>query len=200
MTYVFLAAVLLLLCSQACSASDLLESVATRIHPTPVLRGEFSQQRTVAGFSKPLRSSGTFVAARGRGVLWTTSAPFPGELVITESAIRERVDGNVNVVVDASHEPALRQVNRILLALLQGELTTLREQFSVAGTIDPQRWQLTLTPQGQLAELIGRIELGGTDQVQSVAIFELNGDVSHIEFTELATGESLSTEESARFD
>lgn len=200
MTYILLAAILLLLCSQTCIAADLLENVAARIHRTPLLRGDFTQERTLAGFSKPLRSTGTFIAARGHGVLWTTTAPFPGELVITESAIRERVDGVDTVVVDANREPALRQVNRILLALLQGELATLREQFSVSGSVDPQGWQLKLTPQGQLAELIGSIEVGGGSQVESVAILERNGDLGRIEFTALTTGDSLSTEEAERFD
>lgn len=179
---------------------DLLASVATHIHSAPVLRGDFTQERTLAGFSKPLRSSGSFVAARGRGVLWTTTAPFPGELVITEGAIRERVDGKETVVVDASREPALAQVNRILLALLQGDLETLRTQFSAAGSADAQRWQLALTPLGSLAGLIGTIELTGDQQVESVTIRETNGDASRIDFSALSTAQSLANGEAARFD
>ncbi len=179
---------------------DLLATIGARIQPAAVLRGEFVQERTLAGFARPLRSSGRFVAARGRGVLWVTLAPFPGELVITEDAIRERVDGSESVVVDASREPALQQVNRVLLALLQGDLATLAEQFNVAGEDSPKRWQLLLTPRGQVAELIGRIELSGDTQVESVVIHERNGDASRIAFSGLRTAQALSPEDSARFD
>jgi hypothetical protein len=179
---------------------DLLATIAARIQPAAVLRGEFVQERTLAGFAKPLRSSGHFVAARGRGVLWITQAPFPGELVITESAIRERVDGSESVVVDASREPALQQVNRVLLALLQGDLAALREQFSVAGQDNPEGWILALTPQPPLSEAIGEIELGGNTQVEVVSIRERNGDLSRVEFHALSAGEALTADEAARLD
>ena len=152
------------------------------------------------GFAKPLRSSGRFVAARGRGVLWITQSPFPGELVITEGAIRERVDGSESVVVDASREPALQQINRVLLALLQGDLATLREQFSVAGQDDPQGWVLSLTPQAPLSEAIGLVELAGNTQVDVVSIQERNGDQSRVEFHALSGGDALTADEAARLD
>lgn len=182
------------------NTADLLASVAARIQPAAVLRGEFVQERTLAGFARPLRSSGRFVAARGRGVLWITLAPFPGELVITEGAIRERVDGSESVVVDASREPALQQVNRVLLALLQGDLAALREQFSVAGQEDSEGWILALTPQPPLSEAIGQIELGGNTQVDVVSIRERNGDLSRVEFHALSAGEALTASEAARLD
>ena len=179
---------------------DILATVAARIQPAAVLRGEFVQERTLAGFARPLRSSGRFVAARGRGVLWITLAPFPGELVITEGAIRERVDGSESVVLDASREPALQQVNRVLLALLQGDLAALREQFSVAGQEEPEGWILALTPQPPLSEAIGQIELGGNTQVDVVSIRERNGALSRVEFHALSAGEALTASEAARLD
>ena len=182
------------------NTADLLASVAAHIQRAPVLRGEFVQERTLAGFAKPLRSSGHFVAARGRGVLWVTQSPFPGELVITEDAIRERVDGSESMVVDASREPALQQVNRVLLALLQGDLAALREQFRVAGQDDPEGWILALTPQPPLSEAIGEIELGGNTQVNVVIIRERNGDLSRVEFHALSAGDALTADEAARLD
>ena len=165
-----------------------------------MLRGEFVQERTLVGFAKPLRSTGRFVAARGRGVLWITQSPFPGELVITEGAIRERADGSESVVVDASREPALQKVNRVLLALLQGDLATLREQFSLAGRDDAAGWALTLTPQPPLSEAIGLVELAGKSQVEVVSIREHNGDLSRVEFHALSSGDALTADEAARLD
>ena len=180
--------------------ADLLANVAARIQTAAVLQGDFAQQRTLAGFAKPLRSSGSFIAARERGVLWTTTTPFPGELVITDEQIRERVDGQDSVVLDASSEPALRQINRVLLTLLQGDLAALRAHFTVAGNIDAERWRLDLTPLGQLGEAIDSIELTGSIQVESVVIHERNGDSSRIDFSALRAAKALTATEAARFD
>lgn len=180
-------------------AADLLDQVAARMQPVPVLRGAFTQERVLAGFSAPLRSGGSFIAARERGVLWSTEQPFPSLLIITADAIRERVDGEQSFEIDASREPALRQINQILLALLQGDLAGLRAQFSVTGEINDS-WQLRLTPLAQVAELIGQIELHGNTQVESVTIHERNGDRSRVEFRDVRGDVSLTAEEAARFD
>lgn len=180
--------------------ADLLDSVAARIMTASVLHGDFAQQRTLAGFAKPLRSSGNFIAARERGVLWTSTAPFPVELVITDEQIRERVDGQDTVVLDAGSEPALRQINRVLLTLLQGDVAALREHFAVAGSIDAAHWRLDLTPLGQLGEAIARIQLTGSTHVESVVIDERNGDASRIDFSALRAADALSAAEISRFD
>lgn len=190
----------LFLAQGSAAASDLLPAIAARVQAAPVLRGEFVQERTLAGFGKPLRSAGSFLAARGRGVLWTTREPFPGELVITADAIRERVEGSEAVVVDASREPALREVNRILMALLQGDLATLGTQFEIAGENVDAGWRLQLTPRGELAQAIARIELEGAAQVQRVAIFEPGGDASVIVFSAHASAEVLAPADAARLD
>lgn len=197
----WLLALWLLLLGTAAHAADLLDQVAARVKPVPVLRGEFTQERTLVGFSKPLRSSGHFVAARGHGVLWSTEQPFPGLLIISADAIRERVDGEQSFELDAEREPALREVNRILLALLQGDVGALREQFVIAGTVDASAWELQLTPQGAVANMIGTIAIGGAAQVQTVDIREASGDVSRIEFSALASEPAtLSAAELADFD
>lgn len=181
-------------------SSGLLPAIAARVQSAPVLRGDFAQERVLAGFAKPLRSSGSFLAVRGRGVVWTTAEPFPGELVITADAIRERVEGSETVVVDASREPALREVNRILMALLQGDLATLGTQFEIAGENADGGWRLQLTPRGELAQAIARIELEGAAQVRRVAIFEPGGDASVIAFSAHASAEALAPADAARLD
>ncbi|GMU44932.1 MAG: outer membrane lipoprotein carrier protein LolA [Xanthomonadales bacterium] len=185
---------------QATSGDPLLTTLSRRLTTTPVLRGEFIQERTLAGFAKPLRSAGRFVAARGRGVLWITREPFPGELAITTEAIRERVDGTEAVMVDASREPALREVNRILLALLQGEFAALAGQFEVSGNATATPWTLQLLPRGPLAQAIAKIELEGGRQVDRVTIHEPGGDVSRIAFSAQTAGARLKPAEAQRFE
>lgn len=191
---------LLLLAGSASAADELLETVAARVRSAPVLHGDFAQERTLKGFSKPLRSSGRFLAARGKGVLWTTALPFPGELVITADTIRERVEDGETLVLDARREPALREVNRILMALLQGDLAALSAQFDVSGSDARPRWSLRLEPRGELRQALAWIELEGADQVERVAIGEPSGDASVILFSAQHGAAALAPEEAARFD
>ena len=167
------------------SAEDLFDQLAAQIQPVPVLRGDFTQERNLAGFSKPLRSSGQFVAARDHGVLWRTLQPFPSLLIITPEAIRERVDGQASFALDATAEPALRQINQILLALLQGELSALREHFVASGRVDAQGFDVRLTPQGKVADMLGSVVVAGHHQIERVQISERSGDSSVIEFSAL---------------
>ena len=194
--------VALALCSSvACAGSALLDAVGARVQSAPVLRGQFTQERELAGFSRSLRSSGHFVAVRDKGVIWTTEQPFPAELTISADAIRERVEGRRQTILDATREPALRQINDILLSLLQGDVERLQAQFAVDGSIDDQGWNLQLSPQAQMASLIGQISLSGNQQIERVEIRESGGDVSRIHFSGLLRHPpELSADEMAAFD
>ena len=71
-------------------AADPLAQVRSQMAQVPVLRGDFTQEKQVAGFKNPLRSNGRFLLARHKGVVWTTTAPFPSEIVITASGDARR--------------------------------------------------------------------------------------------------------------
>ncbi|MBJ7516579.1 MAG: outer membrane lipoprotein carrier protein LolA, partial [Stenotrophomonas sp.] len=108
------------------AADDAMQAIAREVARPAVLRGEFSQEKQVAGFRNPLRSQGRFVVARERGVIWTTLKPFPSEMVITAERILSRQpDGTTRVELDAREQPAMRSVNAILFALMSGDVQAL---------------------------------------------------------------------------
>lgn len=61
-------------------AQELLAQVRQRVQDAPVVRGEFEQLKTVKGFKQPLRSSGDFIVARGKGIVWHVLKPFESTL------------------------------------------------------------------------------------------------------------------------
>ena len=88
-------------------AAEPLARVRAQVAQVPLLRGEFRQEKQVAGFRNPLRSSGRFLLARDKGVVWTTLAPFPSETVITQDRILSRQrDGSRRVEVDGRQQLA----------------------------------------------------------------------------------------------
>lgn len=188
--------------SPAYAAQDLAAAVRERLQQVPVLRGEFEQLKQVQGFAKPLVSRGSFVVARERGVLWQTRTPFASQLRLTRDEIVATQNGAVAFRLDAGKEPAVRVINGLMFALLNGDLSGLAEHFKIEGTAEGKVWALQLTPrQAALAKLMSRVELGGDQHVRSIRIDEANGDKTVIRFSaQNSEPAKLTGDEAARFD
>ncbi|WP_447939608.1 outer membrane lipoprotein carrier protein LolA [Pseudoxanthomonas mexicana] len=183
---------------------DPLAQVRTQVAQVPLLRGGFSQEKQVTGFRNPLRSSGRFVLAREKGVIWTTVAPFPSEIVITRDRIVSRLrDGNSRVEVDGRQQPGLRTVNAMMFALMSGDMKALTTTFDVKSEpADGKGWRMTLLPRSrQLAQAFTSVRLAGDRYVREVELREANGDVTRIRFDGMSeTPATLTREEAGRFD
>jgi len=180
-------------------AASELDAVAARIEQPQLLRGRFEQDKQVAGFRKPLHSSGRFVLVRGQGVLWFTERPFASQLTLTGARLSVASGGSTRTI-DAAEEPALAAVHAVLFDLLGGDIAKLQANFTIAAEwLDDERWRLRLQPKpGLFAQAFTRIELEGARQVERVQLFEANGDGTVIAFRELGTGPELSADEAAR--
>lgn len=183
-------------------AADPLAQVREQVAQVPLLRGDFTQEKQVAGFRNPLRSSGRFVLARDKGVVWTTTAPFPSELVITRDRILSRQrDGSRRVEVDGKQQPGLRSVNAMMFALMSGDMKALTSTFEVKGEPAATGWVMTLVPRSrQLAQAFTSVRLSGDRYVREVELREANGDLTRLRFSGMSETPALSRDEAARFE
>ncbi|MDR2851832.1 MAG: outer membrane lipoprotein carrier protein LolA [Burkholderiaceae bacterium] len=186
------------------ASTDELNAARQRIAHPEVLRGGFQQEKRVAGFNNPLRSQGRFLLARNKGVVWTTLKPFPSEMVVTRERILS-VDGagKRTVQADASEQPALRQINAMMFALVDGDVSTLASRFDLAAqTLPHDAWRLTLTPKdAALTKIFARIELRGDRYVREVVMTETGGERTALKFFDLSeTPPRLSADEAQRFE
>lgn len=188
----------------ATATADPLAQVRTQVAQVPLLRGNFSQEKQVAGFRNPLRSNGRFVLAREKGVIWTTVAPFPSEIVITRDRIVSRQrDGSSRVEVDGRQQPGLRTVNAMMFALMSGDMKALTTTFDVKSEpAEGKAWRMTLSPRSrQLAQAFTSVRLAGDRYVREVELREANGDVTRLRFDGMAEAPAtLTRDEAARFD
>ncbi len=187
----------------AAMAADPLAQVRTQVAQVPLLRGEFVQEKRVAGFKNPLRSNGRFLLARDNGVLWTTTAPFPSEIVITQDRILSRQrDGSRRVEVDGKQQPGLRSVNAMMFALMSGDMKALTSAFEVKEEPAAGGWKLTLVPRSrQLAQAFASVRLAGDRFVREVELREANGDLTRLRFSGMSEAPAtLSRDEAARFE
>ena len=183
-------------------AADPLAEVREQVAQVPLLRGDFTQEKQVAGFRNPLRSNGRFLLARDKGVVWTTTAPFPSELVITRDRILSRQrDGSRRVEVDGKQQPGLRSVNAMMFALMSGDMKALTSTFEVKGEPAATGWAVTLVPRSrQLAQAFTSVRLSGDRYVREVELREANGDLTRLRFSGMSETPALSRDEAARFE
>ncbi|MDR7332788.1 outer membrane lipoprotein carrier protein LolA [Roseateles asaccharophilus] len=166
----------------ALAQPDLAQAVRERLQRPEWLRGDFTQTKKVPGFAKPLVSTGNFVAARGRGVLWRTVKPFASELRLTQNEIRATQGGQTAMRLDAAREPAVRVINTLMFSLLNGDVSSLADLFELSGGTKRATWQLALVPKpGALQQVLRRVELEGDGFVRRIQLFEANGDESVIQ-------------------
>ncbi|MFY0182524.1 outer membrane lipoprotein carrier protein LolA [Stenotrophomonas sp. PUT21] len=197
------ALVMLAMVAPVFAATDV-EAIKQRVAKVDVLRGEFTQEKQVAGFKNPLRSQGRFVLAQDHGVVWTTLKPFPSEVVVTRDRILSRQsDGSSRVELDGRQQPAMRSVNAIMFALMSGDAQALSAQFTVKVEVLPgNAWRMQLTPRSaMLGKVFAQLTLSGDRYVREVQINEANQDVTRIHFAGMSdTPAALSADEGRKFE
>lgn len=180
------------------------DAVRERLQEFSVLRGEFSQEKHLQGFRNPLRSSGRFLLARSRGVIWETQKPFPSTLILNAKGLTELGEqGDRRALLDAEESPAVTMLNALLPALISGDLDVLAASFDVNETVTSgQGWKLHLIPRpGPMQQVFESISLQGEAFVNEVELRERNGDSSVLMFSALQSSVTeLDADEARRFD
>jgi hypothetical protein len=180
----------------------LLREVRERLADDPVLRGAFEQRKTLKGFRNPLLSTGDFVVARQRGVLWRTVEPFASTLVVTRDRVLARqADGSVARQLNAAQEPAVRAISETLFAMMAADLAVLTQRFQAEGELHGKDgWRLVLAPRDAgLTRWVQRVELEGDHFLRSVKLQEGSGDQTQIKLSKQAAGDKLTATEEAQF-
>lgn len=158
---------------------------------SPYVEARFSQEKIMAGLSRPLKTWGSMALARDAGVLWQVEKPYTFGYFLSAGRVIEFVDGR-RQEQDTSKLPWLTQVAAIMNALLAGDIPALSALFELELKGTAAAWQMRLRPkQAQLAAVIQRIELSGGRQIESLSLFEANGDRTAIRFEAMSTPSRL---------
>lgn len=153
-----------------------------------VLRGRFTQRRFLQGFNSPLVSTGSFILAPGRGVVWRGEAPFALVTVMGPGGLVQRVAGGTTTHYPASRLPAIVRLYEIFGAALSGDWQKLVSVFDVRRDGTDNDWMVTLTPlrAGEGTLPLRQVVVRGGRYVDSVEVMRLNGDWDRIEFSQQA--------------
>lgn len=188
--------------TEATSAQALLAQVRQRVQDAPVVRGQFTQLKTVQGFKQPLKSSGDFVVARGKGIAWQVRQPFASTLIVKPDSLLSRAaDGSVAMQMKAQDEPVLRTINAMLFAVMAADLAQLSQYFEVTGQVHSSGWKLHLVPRdAMLAQWLQAVDLSGQQFVQEVLLQEARGDRSQILIQNPAAEQNLRAQDASLFE
>ncbi len=181
---------------------QLLAQVRQQVRIAPVVRGQFEQLKTVQGFKQPLRSSGDFVVAQGKGIAWQVRQPFASTLLVRPDSLQSRTsEGAINMQLNAVQEPILRAINAMLFAVMSADLDKLTQYFEVTGQVQPKGWTLHLVPRDpMMAQWLQHVNLQGQQFVQEVQLQEARGDRSLIRIHDAVADTVLRPSDAAVFE
>ena len=164
-----------------------------------VLRGRFTQQRFLQGFKAPLASTGAFILAPGRGVVWRSETPFALITVMGPGGLVQRVAGGITTHYPATRLPAIARLYEIFAAALSGDWHKLTAVFEVQREGDDKNWKVTLTPlrAGDGGLPLRSVMVRGRGYVDSVEVMRTNGDWDRIEFSQQAPSRVLVDDETS---
>jgi Outer membrane lipoprotein carrier protein LolA-like len=182
-------------CLSLLGAPAIADSVAPNVVPQivkggEILRGDFQQDRRLAGFSKPLKSEGTFALLPGKGLIWQTRTPFPNTVVVSPEGLLVLSDGKEAMHMPTAQMPGLGRLYDVLSGAVSGDLKALEKAFAVRRADASDGWQLVLTPlktNELAASQITSLTVAGRQFVDTIKIDKDGGDVDVVTFANQAT-------------
>ena len=189
---------LLILLLPASVRADVADDIIRQLTPFVVMRGMFQQVKTIKISKKPLRSSGDFVVAKGKGVLWRTARPMSSTMKVTAGEVSQIKDGRTVFRLRAEEQPALRFITRVIFAVFAADVAELRRNFEISGLVEHGRWRADLIPRdAMVAKVVAEVHLRGGTALEDIEFREANGDRTIIRFSVLRLETVLSPAEGA---
>ncbi|KHE02067.1 outer membrane lipoprotein carrier protein LolA [Pantoea stewartii] len=179
-----------------------LDDLQQRFTAQPVIRAHFDQVRTIKDMPQPLRSEGTMLIARDKGLLWDQTRPFPMQLLLDDKRMVQVINGQPPQTITAENNPQMFQFNHLLRALFQADRKVLEQNFRVAFADKGEgRWTLSLTPiTTPLDKIFTRIDLDGKTFLEQIQLNDKQGDRTDITLSHhQLTPAQLTDDERQRF-
>lgn len=148
------------------------------------IEGRFLEKKTIAGFPKPLVSSGVFTIDKKTGVVWTTQKPFPNTLYFDDRGVRYAGE-NAASSVSAGDVPAVGHLAEMIRGILAGDLDMLSRLFTLDVTLEPVPTVRARPKDPALAGAVSDIVISGRDAIESIRLTGAAGDVTDLTLTDL---------------
>jgi len=195
-----LLAVLFFLFSLSAQAMTLAD-IQQKLTAHTLLRGLFTQAKTMQMFNQPLISQGRFLLEQNQGLIWQQTEPFPVSLVLVKDKLSQQFAEQDAEVIIAQDNPMVFYFSHLFLSLFKGDMDGLTEQFKIKISEKNGNWLLLLTPKSApLNKVFTNVSIEGAEFIDFLVLTELNGDASTITFKQQqTTPDTLSEDEQRAF-
>jgi hypothetical protein len=162
----------------------------------PVVKGTFTQKKTITRLNRSLVSSGNFIIDAKLGIVWETLSPFPSTMAIGRDYIVQSVSGGAKKKLDAAGNDTFLRLSETLSAVFTGDAQKLLENFENYFTETDGTWTLGLIPlESAIRSFAATIIMSGGSVIKSIAIYERNGDIIQYELSRHSFPEELTPHE-----
>jgi len=149
------------------------------------LEGRFVQEKYLKALEVGLVSSGVFAYKKGEYLRWETLKPISNKLILTPTSVVNKQDEKELVTSTAGASPVTSVLSEILFSVLTANWNNLSKYFELSGDVDNGSWRVELLPtEVTIAVAISKVELSGETLLQKIVLYEKQGDVTTIEFSD----------------
>jgi outer membrane lipoprotein-sorting protein len=156
------------------------------------IKGNIRQEKSFAFLEDKLVSTGYFVYRKENRLRWQFDSPIEYIILIKDNAMRLREAGEEKQYKGVNK--ILRQVREIILGCIDGSIID-NTSYKAAFFGNASSLKLEMQPKDrQLKEFIQRIEVEFSKEgtrLRSVMLTDPSGDVTHIHFSDIRTGQTV---------
>ena len=169
---------------------------------TKTLKANFTQSKKIKVLKRPLKSSGELIFDRAVGVYWKLTKPFESTVIIDNNKLVSIDDDGKKVSIKAEDKPMLYGFTKIFLSIFSGNTEELKKHFVIYYGKKESAWEIGLTPKSiGLKKVLNKILLSGEkESVSTITLWESNGDITEIKFSDIQKAHKLSNVDEKKFE
>lgn len=137
------------------------DDVCKKLSENPNMTGDFSQEKLLKNANRPMKSTGTFIISPD-GIMWQTKKPFPSNMIVTKSFIKQINSKGVATITDVSKDAIFSNVSLMITSIFNGNSQEIYKSFNVDFSQSASSWKAVLTPKNeQISTVLTSLEISG---------------------------------------
>lgn len=172
---------------------------AAELNLKPVTKGDFMQEHYLAKAQRSLISSGAFIMAQDKGIVFDIQQPFPSKMIVSKEKFVQILNNGDVSIMDGSENAIFKNIAAIISSIFSGNMQALDSNFYIA-EVKGEKNILTLMPKDIfLALLFEKFVLSIGESIEGLTIFETSGNWVEYKFSNLEFPEKLTEDEEKLF-
>lgn len=182
------------------SPPEALKTVIDGLQSVPVVEADFTEIRRIQSLTRPLKSSGTMLFARGEGLYRKVNRPVPQEQFVgSEGLVVERYpDGEVNRMDLSGRSEG--QFVVLSFDLFAGDFRKLESAAKLYFTERADSWIIGVKPEESMEAFLRQLTMSGSDRkITKMTMVHAGGDTTVTQFNNTTISDTLTSDQKAAF-